>query len=57
MSEIKTNKKTGLEFLIIGKQKFDADNEGIFEMELEDVKKVVINELPLNRKCLINNYT
>jgi hypothetical protein len=55
MSEIKTNKKTGLEFLIIGKQKFDADNEGIFEMELEDVKKVVINELPLNRKCLIDN--
>lgn len=55
MSEIKTNKKTGLEFLLIGKQKFDADNGGIFEMELEDVKKVVINELPLNRKCLINN--
>jgi hypothetical protein len=55
MSEIKTNKKTGLEFLLIGKQKFDADNEGIFEMELEDVKKILINELPLNRKCLISN--
>ena len=55
MSEIKTNKKTGLEFLLIGKQKFDADKDGIFNMDLAAVKKILINELPLDRKCLIDN--
>jgi hypothetical protein len=55
MSEIKTNKKTGLEFLLIGKQKFNADKDGVFNMDLAAVKKILINELPLDRKCLIDN--
>jgi hypothetical protein len=55
MSEIKTNKKTGLEFLLIGKQKFNADKDGTFNMDLAAVKKILINELPLDRKCLIDN--
>jgi len=55
MSEIKKNKTTGSEYLLIGKQKFDVDNDGIFNMDLVDVKKTLINELPLDRKCLICN--
>ena len=43
MSEIKKNKTTGTEFFEIGKQKFDADKEGIFNMDLVDVKKIMIN--------------
>jgi hypothetical protein len=57
MSKIKKNKTTGLELLLIGKQKFYADNEGIFKMDLADVKKILINELPLDRKCLTCNET
>ena len=57
MSEIKKNKTTGTEFFEIGKQKFDADKKGIFNMDFADVKKVMINELPLDRKCLICNET
>lgn len=57
MSKIKKNKTTGSESLIIGQQKFDADSCGIFNMDLVDVKKIMINELPLDRKCLICNET
>ena len=53
MSEIKKNKTTGSEYLLIGKQKFDVDKDGIFNMDLADVNKISINELPLDRKCLI----
>jgi hypothetical protein len=55
MSEIKKNKKTGAEYLKIGSKKYDADKDGIFNMDLAAVKKILINELPLDRKCLIDN--
>lgn len=57
MSKIKKNKTTGSESLIIGQQKFDADSCGVFNMDLVDVKKIMINELQLDRKCLICNET
>lgn len=55
MNKITLNKSTGLDCLIIGKQKFDADSSGIFKMALEDVTKILIDELPINRECLICN--
>lgn len=57
MSEVIKNKTTGSESLIIGQQKFDADSCGIFNMDLVDIKKIMTNELPLDRKCLICNET
>jgi hypothetical protein len=53
MSEVIKNKTEGSEFLLIGKQKFDADREGIFRMYLDDVKNILVKELPIVRKCLI----
>lgn len=53
MSEIKKNKTTGSEYLLIGKQKFNADKYGVFEMDLEDIEKLLVQELPLDRKCRV----
>lgn len=53
MSKITLNKSTGLECLIIGKQKFDADSSGIFNMVLEEVTNILIDELPIHRECRI----
>ncbi|MBK9097524.1 MAG: hypothetical protein IPM14_05220 [bacterium] len=53
MSEIKINKKTGSEYLLIGKQKLNADKDGVFEMDLEDIQNFSVQELPLNRRCRV----
>lgn len=53
MSEIKKNKKTGSEYLLIGKKKFNSDKYGVFEMDLEDVENILIDELPIDRECRV----
>ncbi len=41
----------------IGSKTYIADKDGIFTMDLVDVHKRLIDELPLDRKCLICNET
>ena len=53
MSEIKKNKKTGSEYLLIGKKKFNSVKYGVFEMDLEDVENILIDELPIDRECRV----
>lgn len=53
MSEIKRNKKTGSEYLVISKKRYNADKDGVFEMDLEDTEKFLVHELPLNRRCRV----
>lgn len=57
MSEVIKNKKDDSEFLIIDKQKFEADKYGSFIMNLDNVKNILIEELPIDRECSICNET
>ena len=57
MSKVKKNKKEDSEFLIIDKQKFEADEFGAFIMDLDNVENILTDKLPIDRECLICNET